>query len=150
MLSKKLLSLTIIVMLTSPLCVMSESVNSASMKGSYENAPPPKLETKPVPPSSDSHAWVHGYWNWVNSKWVWNKGKYAAAIKERPPIRNPEYRDLPPSEHYSWIPGNWSETNGDWFWSGGHHVQKPFLNAHWKPGRWEYRGVGWVWIPGHW
>jgi len=150
MISKKLFHITFIIMTISPLCAWSEKTHNNSMNRSFEYAPPPKYETKSANPPSDNHAWINGYWNWANDKWVWNKGQYVLAVKERPPINNREFRSFPPSQDHSWIAGTWRGKEGNWSWAAGHYVKKPFLNAYWKSGHWEYRRIGWVWIPGHW
>lgn len=72
-------------------------------------APPPVIvERRPAPPS-EAYVWIDGYWNWDNTRYTWQRGRYVV-----PPDRDavwvaPRYdRD---THGYRYSPGQWARQN---------------------------------------
>jgi hypothetical protein len=65
-------------------------------------APPPRVETPPLPPSPLA-VWQPGHWSWSGGQYVGIAGQY---VQRPTPTAN-------------WVPGYWQQGPNGWIWTEG-------------------------------
>jgi hypothetical protein len=53
--------------------------------------------------------WIPGYWNWVDTQYVWTDGEWAT----------------PPSAGEVWVPAQWVWVGTGWQWQEGYWAPPP-------------------------
>lgn len=91
---------------------------AAAPHPSYSPPPPPLAEEQP-PRTSDTAAWVPGYWTWTGTAWGWIAGSWRDASASAAPAPQAEQPGAPPVVGAIWIGGSWRRSGATWVWITG-------------------------------
>jgi hypothetical protein len=105
--------------------------------------------------------WRPGYWQWIDSTWVWLAGVWrvpdADIVAEQTttaPIAPPPVKvEAPPTAPVAtvvWVPGFWQWDGAAWIWIAGTYQLRPTASLTWRAPAWKPRGNVHVLVPGAW
>lgn len=126
------------------------------------SGPPPAPLAETMPPKLSVNAeWRPGYWQWIDSTWVWLAGVWrvpeADVIAEQtttaPTAPPPPKVEAPPAAPVAtvvWVPGFWQWDGGTWIWIAGAYQMRPTASLSWRAPAWQPRGNVHVLVPGAW